>query len=516
MTTDELRAAAGELVHLHERFAPLFGRKEARAQSLIYLNGLLSAPGRKSAEPMALLFGQPDDDGIGQNQVLGLQRFLTYSPWETQAIQGEIQAVFAEKLIPSTADWSIGTVGVLDESGFVKKGTHSVGVKRQYCGRVGKQENCQVGVFLVGVTPAGSALLEQQLYLPACWAADADRRRQTAVPEDIAFQTKPQIGITLLRRLRQQGRVQLDWLIADEGYGANGKFLNALEQLQQRYLVEVPANRTVWTVDPQTQMPAPRGRPSTRAQRAQVHSVRDLAASLPPSAWQVLQLRAGAKGPLAYSFARVRVWAVRHRAPGPACWLLLRRTLEPAAEVKYYLSNASADEPLETMALVTGTRYRVEEFFEEGKSYLGMAQYEARAWSSWHHHMSLVALAHLFVTLTRLRLKKNSRADSRHGAAVADQRLAPARTHRRERHRHHAVPPAPEPHRSKIAHEVMASTTQKGQIQSAAVELTACHRGIMWHAGRDQGEHAPNLWPRKLPGVGVTPIAYSSRTRAMR
>src|SRR6185312_2386551 len=137
-----------------------------------------------------------------------------------------------------------------------------------------------------------------------------------------------------------------------------------------------------------------------------VRTVRDIAQSLPPSAWQVLHLRTGAKGPLAFAFARVRVWAVRHRKPGPACWLLLRRSLEADGEVKYYIGHAPADEPLETMALVTGTRYRVEEYFEEGKGYLGMAQYEARAWSSWHHHMSLVALAHLFVTLTRMRLKK--------------------------------------------------------------------------------------------------------------
>jgi SRSO17 transposase len=405
---------------------------------------------------MALLFGQPDNDGIGQNQVLSLQRFLTYSPWEAQGVQREIQAVFAEELVPSTANWSIGTVGVLDESGFVKKGTHSVGVEPQYCGRVGKQENCQVGVFLVGVTPAGSALLEHQLYLPQCWAADADRRDETAVPEDIAFQTKPQIGIALLRRVRQQGLVPLDWLIADEGYGKNGEFLNELEQLPQRYVVEVPVNTSVWTVDPQTQMPMPRGRPSTRAQRAQMHSVRDIAASLPPSAWQVLRLRAGAKGPLAYAFARLRVWAVRHRAPGPACWLVLRRSLESDAEVKYYLSNAAADEPLETMALVTATRYRVEEFLEEGKSYLGMAQYEARAWSSWHHHMSLVALAHLFVTLTRLRLKKNSRVEPGHGAAVANECPAQTGTDRGRRHRHRGVPPATKPHRPRVAHEVMA------------------------------------------------------------
>jgi SRSO17 transposase len=408
MRTSELRAAARELVHLHQRFAPLFGRKEARAQALIYLNGLLLAPGRKSAEPMALTFGRPDKDGISQNQVLALQRFLTYSPWEARAVEREIQAVFAEELVPSTADWSIGTVGVIDESGFVKKGTESVGVQRQYCGRVGKKENSQVGVFLLGVTPAGCALLDHQLYLPEIWAADADRREKAAVPREIEFRTKPQIGVDLLRRTREHGSVKFDWIIADEFYGHNGDFLDNLEQMQQRYIVEVPVNTTVWTVDPQTQVPPHEGRGPcpTRPKRDHVRSVREVAKSLPASAWLVLQLRPGAKGPLAFAFARVRVWAVRHRKPGVACWLVLRRSLEPDAEVKYYLSNAAEAEPLETMALVTGTRYRVEEYLEEGKGYLGMAQYEARAWSSWHHHMSLVALAHLFVTLTRLRLKK--------------------------------------------------------------------------------------------------------------
>jgi SRSO17 transposase len=458
MTTYEVRAAAGELVHLHQRFAPWFGRQEAREQSLVYLRGLLLAPGRKSAEPMALAFGQPDDEGISQNQVLGLQRFLTYSPWLAQAVQGEIQKVFAEELIPSTAAWPIGTVGVIDESGFVKKGTHSVGVQRQYCGRVGKKENCQVGVFLVGVTPAGTALLEHQLYLPEVWAADAERREETAVPESITFQTQPQLGIELLRRVRQQGRVSFDWVIADEHYGQKGQFLDDLEALGQRYVVEVPTNITVWTVDPKAHVPPPQhqGPRPTRPKREQVHSVQAIAQSLPASAWQVLQLRPGAKGPLAFAFARVRVWAVRQRKPGPACWLLLRRSLEPDAEVKYYLSNAAADEPLGTMALVTGTRYRVEEFFEEGKGYLGMAQYEARAWPSWHHHMSLVALAHLFVTLTRLRLKKNSGPEPGHGVTPADECLAPAPANGGGRHRHRGVPLATKPHRSAGAREIMA------------------------------------------------------------
>jgi SRSO17 transposase len=411
MTTDELRAAADRLVQLHERFAPLFGRKEARAQSQVYLNGLLLATGRKSAEPMALEFGTPTADGVSQLQVVGLQRFLTYSPWDYQDIQRAIQDVFVDELVPSTAQWSIGTVGVLDSSGFKKQGMHSVGVQRQYCGRLGKIENCQVGVYLTGVTPAGTVLLDHQLYLPQDWAQDQQRREPCSVPREVRFRTEPQIAVELVRRTQAPGRVHFDWVIADETYGRNGPFLDELAALHQQYLVEVPVTTTVWTADPATQVPPPsaRGRRPSRPERTAVRSVRAIAADVPATAWQTWHLREGACGPLVFQFAAVRVWAVRHRKPGPPIWLVLRRSLEPAAEIKYYVSNAPPETKLETMALVTGCRYRVEEFFEEGKSYLGMAQYEARAWSSWHHHMSLVGLAHLFVTLTRLQLKKKRR-----------------------------------------------------------------------------------------------------------
>jgi SRSO17 transposase len=411
MTTDELRAAADRLVQLHERFAPLFGRKEARAHSRVYLNGLLLASGRKSAEPMALEFGMPCDGGVSQLQVVGLQRFLTYSPWDYQDIQREIQAVFVKELVPTTAAWPIGTVGVLDGSACVKQGTHSVGVQRQYCGRLGKKANCQAGVFLTGVTPAGTVLLDHQLYLPKTWAKDRHRRAQCSVPKDIRFRTEPQLAVDLLRQTQAPGVVRFDWVITDETFGRNGDFLDDLEDMQQHYLVEVPVTTTVWTEDPATQVPPAqgRGRRPTRPHRTAVRSVQALAASLPTGAWQTLHLREGACGPLVFQFAAVRVWAVRHRKPGPPIWLVIRRSLAETPEVKYYVSNAPAETPLATMALVTGCRYRVEEFFEEGKSYLGMAQYEARAWSSWHHHMSLVALAHLFVTLTRLRLKKKRR-----------------------------------------------------------------------------------------------------------
>ena len=402
MTKEELRAAAGQLVNLHRRFAPHFGRKEPQEHSLEYLQGLLAGQGRKSVEPIALLFGKPSEEGISQKQVVALQRFLTFSPWQATAVHKELQAVFAEKLMPSVADWPLGVVGVLDESAMVKKGSKSAGVSRQYCGRLGKVENCQVGVYLVGVTPAGTALLDQQLFLPKKWAGDKNRRQEAHVPKEIKFRTKPQIGVALLRRILSNRLVTFDGITADDLYGRSGEFLDELEALNMRYLVEVPCHTTVRIVGPNGKVRVDRS-PAGRARW-----VKKVAARLPPEAWQALQLREGAQGPLVFEFARLRVETVRHRQRGPVRWLVIRRSLEAKPEIKYYLSNAAAEMPLNPMALVTGTRMRVEEFFEEGKSYLGMAQYEARAWSSWHHHMSLVALAHLFVTLTRMTLRKNT------------------------------------------------------------------------------------------------------------
>jgi SRSO17 transposase len=394
MRTIELRATARRLQVLHNRFAPCFGRIESQEHSLGYLRGLLLAEGRKSVEPMALLFGGPSvrQPLIDQNVVLAWQRFLTLSPWEANAVQREIQAVFVEEFVPSASEWTIGTVGVIDGSGFVKRGTHSVGVARQWCGRLGKVENCQVGVFLLGVTPAGAALLEHQLFLPKEWAEDAERRKKTRVPEEIAFQTKPQIAAALLQR----NTVRFDWVIADDEFGRNGDLLDALESAGQRYLMEVPCDTTVWTERPMHATPD-----------AYVWQVRLLVDTLPEKAWHTIQLREGAKGPLVFQFARLRIWSVRHRHAGPPLWLLMRRSLGAEPEVNYYLSNAAEDTPLETMALVSGSRGRVEEFFEDAKGQLGMAQYEARSWTSWHHHMSLVALAHLFVTQTRRDLKRD-------------------------------------------------------------------------------------------------------------
>jgi SRSO17 transposase len=402
MTPDDVRAAAEQLVQFHERFAPLFGKEEAQDHAYTYLKGLMCCPEHKSIEPIALC--------TGTGQVSGLQKFIAVAPWQYDEVQDEIQSAFADELVPSAAGTPIGTVGVIDESAFAKKGAKSAGVARQHNGRLGKEDNCQVGVFLIGVTPAGAALLDHQLYLHASWYqgdAAEKRRAEAHIPENLPFRTKPQIAAELVRNVTVLGTVGLDWVTADEEYGTNGDLLDELEQLGQRYVMEVPTTTTVWAADPASCVPpySGRGQPPRRPSRAAVCSVAELAAGLPAAAWRRLQVREGAVGPLVFEFAAVRAWAVRHRKPGPPIWVLIRRSLEAKPEVKYYVSNGDAETPLEVMARVACTRHRVEDFLEDCKSYLGMAQYETRSWVGWHHHMTLVGLAHLFITLTRRRLR---------------------------------------------------------------------------------------------------------------
>jgi SRSO17 transposase len=408
MTRDEVRAVGRRLAGLHSRFSPCFGRSETQHHSLVYLKGLLLGEGRKNVERIALRWAETKDGSSPtQNEVVALQEFLTISSWKAHDVMQEIRKVFAEEFVPSTSQWSIGTVGVIDESGFPKSGPESCGVKRQYCGRLGQTANCQVGVFLIGVTPAGTALLDHQLYLPKEWVADGARRKKTRVPDDVRFRTKPQIALDQVKRVLDEGHVRFDWIVADALYGHDGPFLDALQQLQQRYVVQVAADTRVWPKEYLAQIPPwlGRRRPGAKKTRQFARTVATLGAELPASAWQVICLREGAKGPMAFEFARIRAWSIRNAKPGPPVWLVIRRSLETNPEYKYYLSNADESTSLETLALVGSTRFRVEEFFEETKGELGLGHYEARAWSSWHHHMSLVALAHLFVVQTRRELK---------------------------------------------------------------------------------------------------------------
>ena len=211
MTKDEVRAAAERLVEFHERFAPLFGKEQAQDNAYSYVKGLMVCPERKSIEPIAL--------NVGNGNVSAMQKFVNIAPWDHGDIQAEVQAVFAAELVPTAEDSPVGVVGIVDESGFSKKGDQSAGVARQHNGRLGKEDNCQVGVFLVGVTPGGAALLDHRLYLPEeTWCEDTqacrDLRDKVHIPQEVVFETKPRIAAELIRLTMALGMVVLDWITA--------------------------------------------------------------------------------------------------------------------------------------------------------------------------------------------------------------------------------------------------------------------------------------------------------------
>ena len=206
---------------------------------------------------------------------------------------------------------------------------------RQHNGRLGKEDNCQVGVSLIGVTPAGQALLDHRLFLPESWCAATreakERRGEAHIPEDVTSRTKPQIAAELIRNVAVLGQVGLDWVVGDSEYGRAGHLLDELELLGQRYVLEVPVTWVSWTADPAGSIPAysGRGRKPTAPTRDAARTVAEIADELPASAWTALQVREGATGPLVFEFAAVRVWGVRHRKPGPPSGLLIRRSLGP-------------------------------------------------------------------------------------------------------------------------------------------------------------------------------------------
>ena len=240
MATDRVRTAAHGINRLERRFAGCFGHQESQAHSQVYLRGLMLAEGRKNVEAIALEFAERrDDHPVGQNEVLNLQGFLTESPWDPADVQREIQATFAEELVPSAANGSIGVVGVLDGSSFVKRGSESVGVKRQWCGRLGKTENCQVAEFLIGVTRDGCVALDQQLYLPHEWIAAKSRRNKTRVPKPLTYRSQNQIALDLLRRVASNGHVHFDWVVTAD----------ALEQVAFKHSQEFGLDRPAHLAD---------------------------------------------------------------------------------------------------------------------------------------------------------------------------------------------------------------------------------------------------------------------------
>jgi SRSO17 transposase len=373
----------------HQHFAPYFGRPEARRRSEQYLRGLLlQHADRRNAENLA--------EAVPGATPRALQRFLTEAPWTTAPVITALQHYVAPRL--SAPDG----VFVIDESGFPKQGTHSVGVAPQYCGALGKVANCQMGVFLAYVSARGHALIDAQLFLPRAWTDDPARCARAGVPPQVTYASKADLGLQLLRHARERGQFQAQWVTADEWYGRGAAFRDALDTDGWRYVLQVPLDLEVFTQPAQLAMEQRNGRGRKRKRPRLADGgprpipVGTVLAQWDEAAWTTLTVDEGAQGPLTYSFAVRRVWESRDGLPGRESWLLLRRN-QDGSQGRCYLSNAPAATTMWRLAWVSSHRWPVETEFQVEKSEVGMDEYEVRSWQGWHHHMVLSLLAGAFL-----------------------------------------------------------------------------------------------------------------------
>jgi SRSO17 transposase len=301
-------------------------------------------------------------------------------------------------------------VALIDESGVVKQGTDSVGVGSQYCGSVGKVANSQNGVYLGYVSRQGYSLVAGQLYMLKDWfdEAHAEKCRVCGVPQGLVYQTKPEIALDLLQAAVQRGSLPFQWVAADELYGDSPAFRDGVAAMNKSYFTEVKSTSLVWQSRPEVYLPAwkGRGRRPTRLKLRHPQDrplqVKDLVAQLPQAAWLRATIKEGSQGPLVCDFAFLRVVEARHNLPGPQLWLVIRRNLADPTLIKFYFSNAPAHTPLADFVRLSGLRWPIETVFEESKGELGFDHYETRSWLGWHHHMTLVALAHSFLVRMRI------------------------------------------------------------------------------------------------------------------
>jgi SRSO17 transposase len=359
---------AAEFDRLCERIGPRFGRPEVRRRVVGLLRGLLGDVDRKNGWQLAEHAGETTPDGM--------QRLLTTARWDPDAVRDDVRAYLVEHL------GDPGGVLVVDETGFLKKGTRSAGVQRQYSGTAGRIENCQVGVFVAYASPKGRALMDRELYLPKQWAADQERRAQAHVGAEVEFHTKPKLAQRMLQRA-VDGGVPARWVTADEVYGGDARLRAWLEERDLSYVLAIKATQPLWAATQQGPAEIP---------------AREVVARLPARAWRRWSAGDGAKGPRVYDWARVAL--LRPGWPGRGFWLLVRRGLSDG-ELAYYACFGSTRTTLAELVRVAGVRWAVQESFQTAKGEVGLDHYEVRRYDAWYRHVSLVLVAHAFLAAVR-------------------------------------------------------------------------------------------------------------------
>lgn len=400
MDAEQIRRLEPMLRDYLGRFDDCFGRRDTREHFPVYVRGQLSELPRKSVEPMALASDVP---------VRTLQEFLTHLTWDEDRMRERVaEIVVQEHDHPES-------IGIIDETGWVKKGDRTPGVQRQYCGSVGKQENSIITVHLGYAAGEFHCLLDGDLYLPESWHEDRARCRAAGIPDDVVYRPKSDIALELYDRARERG-VHFEWLTFDEWYGAKPSFLRALDQRQQKFVAEVHKGVVGW-IDrpPVTERPFRRGKPGRprkaprlRSDSPKAQTFEQLAKSHPRlrnQRWQTWRIKDGQKGPI--------VWKTRHALvflkdknglpTGPYHLLVCQNPL--TGEVKYFLSNAPPETPVKTLLRVAFSRWRIERCFEDHKGEIGLDHWEGRRWIGLKRHLILSTVSYLFLAKACQRLK---------------------------------------------------------------------------------------------------------------
>src|SRR4051794_10886087 len=376
-----------------------------------YCTGLLLPGERKSVEPMAARLAPDNVRRMHQS----LHHVVADAPWNDEAVLRRVR----NSVLPVMEKHGNVVCWIVDDTGFPKKGSHSVGVTRQYCGQVGKQDNCRVAVSLSVATWSSSLPIAYRLYLPDVWASDKERRKQAGVPEEIEFQTKPQIALDQIRNAVNDA-VPRGVVVADAAYGTNGRFRSALTELDLKYVVGVQSSFSVWKPGTEPLPPLPRkptGRPSRLLRRDEKHhpvSVKQMALSLPAQAWKTVTWRQGTDRKLRSRFVAVRLRPA-HRdywqaEPHPEEWLLIEWQKGEDEPTKYWFSTLPAETTLKDLVAVAKQRWIIERDYQELKQELGLGHYEGRGWRGFHHHATLCIAAYGFLVAERNRFSPSARA----------------------------------------------------------------------------------------------------------
>jgi SRSO17 transposase len=367
-TLDELDVQVWYSVYwaeLERRIGPLFARSDVRERASAYLAGLLSPAERKNSWQLAEINGDTNP--------YGFQHLLGRADWDPDALRDCLRSYISDYLATPDA------VGVLDETGFVKKGVHSVGVSRQYSGTAGRIENCQIGVFLTYASSLGHTLLDRELYLPTVWTDDRERCRRVGVPDKREFATKPVLAQQMLERTFGAG-VAFAFITGDSVYGDNRPLRQWLEQRKQAYVLAVSGKESVWYKREQQQIKA-------------------LVADLPTEDWQRLSAGTGSKGLRIYDWLRLEL--DQPSLCGWQRWLVVRRSISDASELTAYVAFAPTGTSLQTQVTVAGTRWTVEESIQTSKGEVGLDHYEVRSWTGWYRHITLAMVAQAFLAVIR-------------------------------------------------------------------------------------------------------------------